>query len=65
MKTISLNTFLEREFKFCWVCGAKEYNEFYIGGCLYRVCWECIKTNRNGVTTFLSKLQKESLKVNK
>jgi len=43
IKVISINEFLDIEFKFCFVCGVKKYNQFYFNDHLYRVCNLCLK----------------------
>jgi len=46
IKIISLNDFLDIEFKFCFVCGLKKYNQFYFRDHIYRVCNLCLKKNK-------------------
>ena len=42
MQFISLNQFLDKEFRFCFVCGLDDYDEFHFNGHLYRVCRTCM-----------------------
>jgi uncharacterized membrane protein len=65
MRVISLNGFLEKEFKFCYICGNKKYNEFYINGRLYRICDNCLKTNKNHIREFLNNELKKEFEKNK
>lgn len=56
----AMNKFLLKnpEFECCFVCGNNEYAQLYIQRHLYRICKKCLKTNKNGTTTFLRELQK-------
>lgn len=46
MKVISINQFMDIEFKFCFVCGNKKFCQFYYNDHLYRVCSKCLKKNK-------------------
>ncbi len=54
MEVVSLNQFLEKEIKLCFVCGSKKYQEFYINNHFYRVCKRCLK--KKNVSTFYTKI---------
>ena len=45
-RTVSINEFLDIEFKLCFVCGNKKYCEFYVDDHLYRVCANCLKKQK-------------------
>ncbi|MDE1768131.1 MAG: hypothetical protein KGH62_02075 [Candidatus Micrarchaeota archaeon] len=59
IKCINVNQFLLAEpiFECCFVCGDKSYAQLYVQEHLYRVCRNCLKSNKNGITTFLKALQ--------
>ena len=65
IKIISINEFMDREFKFCFVCGSKKYCQFYFNDHLYRVCAKCLnkihekEMKRIRITQLKSKLQKD------
>ena len=44
VSNVSLNEFLDKEFKFCFVCGSTVYEEFYKNGHVYRICSKCLDT---------------------
>ena len=45
-KIIGLNEFLDIEFKVCFVCGDKKYNQFYFDDHIYRICAKCLKKRK-------------------
>ena len=53
IKCISLNQFLDIEFKFCFVCSNKKYCQFYVKNYLFRLCTNCLR--KKEVKSFLRK----------
>lgn len=53
---ISLNQFIDVEFKSCFVCGGKKYCEFYVNDHIYRICAKCLKKKK--ISNFFAKRSK-------
>ena len=46
MEKFTINKFLGKEIKSCFVCGNKNYQRFFIEDHLYQVCTKCLRKDK-------------------